>query len=278
METSTKNPLSTGLPVRRDLAAVYWASLVISLVMATASIAGLVYRDVIYPTDELLRSGATNDAVNLFLGLPILLGSMWFARRGKLIGLLFWPGALFYTLYNYLSYVFAMPLTVLFPVYVLLVALSAYTTISLVASIDAGSVQQRLSGAVPERLCGGILFALGVLFLLLASSTIAGPLVNQTRVTEIELGVAVADVVMVPAFIIGGALLWQRRPLGYVGGTGLLFLLSMLFVGLIAILLLQPVLTDTPLPVTDIMVLLVMGSPCFIAFALFLRGIAAKGE
>jgi len=81
-----------------------------------------------------------------------------------------------------------------------------------------------------------------------------------------------------PAFIIGGALLWQRRPLGYVGGTGLLFLLSMLFVGLIAILLLQPVLTDTPLPVTDIMVLLVMGSPCFIAFALFLRGIAAKGE
>jgi hypothetical protein len=34
------------------------------------------------------------------IGLPILRGSMGLARRGKLLGLLLWPGALFYVLYH----------------------------------------------------------------------------------------------------------------------------------------------------------------------------------
>jgi len=76
--------------------------------MAAASVAGLMYRTTIYPTDELLRTFVSNDVVNLFIGLPILLGSMWLARRGQLLGLLCWPGALFFVLYNYIVYVFAM--------------------------------------------------------------------------------------------------------------------------------------------------------------------------
>jgi hypothetical protein len=73
----------------------------------------------------------SNDVVNLFIGLPILLGSMWLAWRGKLIGLLFWPGALFFVLYNYLIYVFAMPLNVAFLLHLALVTLSVYTIIGL---------------------------------------------------------------------------------------------------------------------------------------------------
>jgi hypothetical protein len=48
--------------------------------------------------------------VNLLIGLPILLGSMWLARRGQLIGLFLWPGALLFVLYNDIIYVFAMPI------------------------------------------------------------------------------------------------------------------------------------------------------------------------
>jgi hypothetical protein len=36
-----------------------------------------------------------NNVGNLVIGLAILLGAMGLARRGRLIGLLFWPGALF---------------------------------------------------------------------------------------------------------------------------------------------------------------------------------------
>ena len=99
-----------------------------------------MYRTIIYPTDELLRAFMSNDVVNLFIGLPILLGSMWLARRGQLIGLLCWPGALLFVLYNYIVNVFAIPLNVAFVSHLVLVKLSVYTIIGLVASIDGAAV------------------------------------------------------------------------------------------------------------------------------------------
>jgi hypothetical protein len=67
--------------------------------------------------------------------------------------------------------------------------------------------------------------------------------------------------------------LLRQQALGYVGGTGLLFLGSMLFVGLILFLLLQPLLTDAQFVLTDIIVTFVMGLICFIPFGFFLRGV-----
>ena len=75
--------------------------------------------------------------------------------------------------------------------------------------------------------------------------------------------------------IIGGLLLWRREPLGYVAGAGLLFQASMLFIGLIAVLLLQPLLTAAPFPLTDTIVVFAMGLVCFVPFALFLRGVVS---
>jgi hypothetical protein len=98
------------LPLRRDLALMYAISLLIALLMAAASIAGLLRPDVVYPADELVRSFVPTDAATLFIGLPVLLGSIWLTWRGKLVGLLFWPGALLFVLYNYIVYVLGMPL------------------------------------------------------------------------------------------------------------------------------------------------------------------------
>src|SRR5689334_16130040 len=39
-----------------------------------------------------------HDLFNLAVALPVLLASVWLARRGSLVGLLLWPGALFYVL------------------------------------------------------------------------------------------------------------------------------------------------------------------------------------
>ena len=154
---NTELERNDGLPIRRNLTPVYALSLIIAILMAAASVTGLLHRAVIYPTDELIQSFVTNDVVNLFVGLPILLGSMWFVRRGKLIGLLFWPGALMFVLYNYIAYVFATPPSWVFLAYLALLTSSAYTLIGLVASIDAKAIQQRLAGAVRERLSGGML-------------------------------------------------------------------------------------------------------------------------
>jgi hypothetical protein len=69
-------------------------------------------------------------------------------------------------------------------------------------------------------------------------------------------------------------LLWRKQALGYVAGAGLLFQTSMLFVGLILVLLLQPLLTNAPFALADVLVVLAMGLIAFIPFGLFLRGLA----
>jgi hypothetical protein len=221
---------TNGLPLKVSLKLGYLFSLLIALFTAIASIATLMYPDRIYPTAELRQTFLANDVVNLFIGLPILLGSMWLARRGKLIGLLFWPG-------------------------------------------DGEVVKGRLAGHVPERLAGGVLIGFGILFMLRVFVVMAGSLSNQTPIAGSELGLLVADFIFSGALLIGGILLWRRQALGYVGGTGLLFQASMLFIGLIAFMILQPFLSDAPFLPLDVIVVFVMGLICFIPFALFLRGV-----
>jgi hypothetical protein len=203
---------------------------------------------------------------------------MWLARRGKLLGLLLWPGALFYVLYNYIVYVFAMPVNAAFLLHLALVTVSVYTMIALIASIDGEAVRQWLAGAVPERLAGGVLAGLGLLFFLRVVIVVVGAIVSQTPVAETELALHVSDFLMAPASVIGGVLLWRRTSFGYLAGLGLLFLNSTLFIGLIIVLVLQPFLTTAPFVLSDVVVVFVMGLICFVPFALYARGAVSAGR
>lgn len=98
------------LLAKHRLSLAYAVSLLIAGLIFIVSVAGLLFWTDVYPTDELLESFVPTDVVNLFIGLPILLVSMGLAWRGRLIGLLLWPGALFFVLYTYLIYTLAMPL------------------------------------------------------------------------------------------------------------------------------------------------------------------------
>jgi hypothetical protein len=101
------------LPVKHDLKLVYASSLAVAAIMAIVSIAGILYWSLIYPAPQ-AASSVGSDVFNLVVVLPILLISMWLAHRGSLIGLLFWPGALFYVLYIYTYYVIGViPLALL---------------------------------------------------------------------------------------------------------------------------------------------------------------------
>jgi hypothetical protein len=262
------------LPVTRSLTLAYASSLVIALLVAITSAAGLLYGKVLYPTEEMLLAKLPTDLFTLVLGLPILLGSIWLARRGKLLGLLCWPGVLLYVLYIYVAYAIGVPFNVLFLAYVVLVALSAYTIIGLVASIDISAVRRRLAGAVPERTAGGILVGLAVLFTLMNLAAIVAALSSPTPDYLLEFPVWIADLAVVgPAWLIGGSLLWQRKALGYVAGAGLLLLGSMLFVGVIFALAFPVFYTASPIDVPAIVFILIMGLICFVPLALFARGI-----
>ncbi|MGD8397325.1 MAG: hypothetical protein PVG11_00570 [Anaerolineae bacterium] len=261
------------LPVKHSLTLAYGLSVVVALLVAVASIAGLLYHTTLYPTEALLLSKAPTDAVNLAVGLPALLGSMWLVRRGRLVGLLLWPGALLYVLYIYLAYAIGVPFNALFLLYLLLIPLSAYTLIGLVASIDAGEVRRRFAGGVPARAAGGILVGLAILFGLMQVAEVSVALAGGTTIDTLYLAPMVADfAVMIPAWLIGGFFLWRRLALGYVAGTGLLFLGSLLFIGITFVLIFPAFYSASPVDVGAVFMMLVMGSICFVPFALFVRG------
>jgi len=208
------------LPAKRDLTLSYLASLIVAALMAVVSATGLLLGSGgLYGPHQTLSLGVTEgeaglllpgflgqDAFSLLVGLPLLLGSLWLARRGSLIGLLFWPGMLFYALYWYVLYLTGAPFSVLFLVYVPLVTLSAFTTIGLMSSIDGEEVRRRLSGAVPARVIGAILVVLGILTLAQdASGALITALVDDAPGDPAARPVWIVDLALqAPAVIVGG--------------------------------------------------------------------------
>jgi hypothetical protein len=267
--------MKIGLPIKGSLALVYAGSLTVAGLLAVVSLVGLLNRSAVYPTEELLSAFVPNDVTSLLVGVPVLMGCMGLARRGNLVGLLGWVGALFFVPYNDIAYVMALPLNWVFVVHLVLAVLSLYTLVGLIAGIDGKALQGRLSSAVPERLGGGVLAGLGLLFFLRVIAVFAAAITGGASIPATELAVNTSDFLITPAWIIGGILLWQRRSLGYVAGLGLLLQGSMLFIALIVVLLLRPMLTGAPLAAVDVLVVLVMGLVCFVPFGLFVRGAAS---
>jgi len=74
-----------------------------------------------------------------------------------------------------------------------------------------------------------------------------------------------------PLWIIGGVLLIGRKAFGYVVSIGLLSQASMLFIALAVFLPLQSFLMGGPVRLADAVMILVMGSVCFVPLFLFVR-------
>ncbi len=268
MTTSKAGSPSASLPLTRGLTPVYALSLLIGLLMTMASVVGILYQNSLYPTEELRSWLVTNDLFNLVVGLPFLLISMWLARRGKLIGLLCWPGALYYVLYVYVAYVIGAPFGALFLPRLLLATLSAYALIGLMASIDGEVVRQKLVETVPARTTGGILLALAILILLREVGLIVGALIDPAPVASSELAQWIDDfAVGCPALLGVGIELWRRRALGYVGGAGLL-----LAYGILALSLVPIMVSGSSVDVGGIVIVALMAGLCFVPFVFFVRG------
>jgi hypothetical protein len=265
------------LPIKRDLTLAYLISGIIALIMSVASVAGILYGSDIYPASQVSNNIGT-DVLNLVVGLPILLGSMWFARRGSLIGLLCWPGALFYILYVYTFYVLGVPFNMLFLPYVVLVNLSAYTIIGLVASIDGKAVWQRLSGKVPARTTGGMFIIIGLLFLIVDVFLVVTTLASHAPVSSTSYASWVTDfTIQLPALLVVGILLWRREAFGYLAAPGLLLQGGALNAGFALVLVIQAIFTSSPINAPFVALVFVIGAISFILLAFFVRG-AARGQ
>jgi hypothetical protein len=263
-------------PIKRYLTLAYLSSGIVAFLMTFASVAGVLFGSRIYPAPQASGNSGT-DALNLVAGLPLLLGSMWLARRGSLIGLLCWPGALFYILYIYMFYVLEVPFNVLFLPYVILVTLSVYTMIGLIASID-GEAVRRLSGHLPARVIGAALILIALLFTIVDTVLIGTALASRASVdTTTHVSWIVDFTIELPALLLAGILLWRREALGYVAAPGLLLQGGVLNAGFALVLVFQALFGAAPINVPFAAVVFVIGALSFVLLAVFVRG-SANGE
>jgi hypothetical protein len=281
----SSNRRQTTLPMGHSIEPAYISSLIVAGLIAAVSCVGLIFgtttfysgdpRSVLGVTTSaagvLLPGFLAHDAFNLAVAFPLLLGSMWLTTRGSLMGLLLWPGVLFYALYTYTTYLIGAPFSLLFIAYVAIFAVATYTIIGLVTCIDPAAVHARLARAVPGRSIAVVLVALGVLTfaqdgfgaVTAAFSGTAGPIPRQIWIADLALEV--------PAIVLGGILLWRRHPLGYVVAPGLLLQFGMTPAVLAAIMALQPVLTGLPVDTPTIAGLLVFSLVSFVPIGFFVR-------
>lgn len=267
------------LPVRSGLSLVYVNTLVLLILMTGISVTGIVFRASIYPGEELSVVFVPNDFVNLFLGVPILIASYILCIRQKLIGLLLYPGALFYITYIYVSYLLGLPFNVLFIPYMLLVILSIYTIIGLVLKIDSDQVHTILEGHVPIRATGYILFVIACLIIIYQVFQIIHSHVGQEEVDQLAMAQWIVDLVLAaPPLLIISYQMIRRKNLGYLLGISLLLLLGTLFLGLTPLLIVTAKLTGNAGNVTDILIVSGSSMICMIPFILFARGITKASK
>ena len=261
------------LPLKGDLKLPFFLAILITILMTVASVGSLLFPESFYPTVEQRDAFLTNDAVNLLVGFPMMLVTIALVRRGRLVSLVIWPGALMYVIYNYLAYIFGMPLSWVTGLNAALVILSLASGMLLILNLDLAVLADMLTETGPRLVAAAVILIFGAGFFIQAAQKVAGFVSGSGIIARTELGVFAADLVVSVIWFAGGVLLMLRKPLGYPLGWGGMFGVVMLNVGLLAFLILQPALTDLPFELVDLIIIVVFTFLCAVPFGLFIRGL-----
>lgn len=231
---------------------------VISLLVATLALiasAGGLLRDDLYRDNAFVTTTwLGNDAVTLFLAIPILVAAMLFSQRGSLKAQLIWMGALDYMLYNYAFYLFGAAFNAFFLIYAALLGLSIFALIFGLVNLDAEGIHRQFPGRTPVKWIGGyFLFVAAGLSLIYVAQSIAfiasGQLPAIVTITEHPTNVVFAlDLtLLIPWLAVGAVWLIKRQPWGYVI-AGILSIkgpLYTLVLGINSVLVMNAGLTET---------------------------------
>ena len=268
--------LPSSFPVRNNDLLTQRLTLITGVMMTVLSAVSIIFPEVVYLDRKMVESFLANDLVNIIIGLPIFLISIWLINRERYLGWMLLPGALIYVIYNYLAYFFSRPFDLFALVNLGLVLLSSYTLFIYLRSVDHHTVKEQLKATVPIKIPAWVLIIFGAGFFLLACYQIIDGLIKGTIPPLGENAVSLADMVVSTLWITGGIALLRKRPIGYTLGLGLLFVTCSLFIGLILFLILAPALTGRPFVVMEVIQLLIMGCIGFVPTTLFWRGVVIR--
>ena len=211
-----------------------------------------LYKDM---SAEVGPQGIAQDYITLFLGVPLLLLSLFAARRGSLKGLFLLAGTLGYFLVTYLFYLVMGMYNMMFLGYVFLAGASFQAFMLTLLSFNPKRLPLLFSAATPVKTTGRFLIFNSLAIALLWLSITVPPLADGSIVpiqvehytTLIVQGLDLA--ILLPAAIIAAVLFIRKRPLGYLLCPVYFIFLSLLMTALTAKVLAMAMLGYNVIPV-----------------------------
>jgi hypothetical protein len=186
-----------------------------------------------YDTAFYAAGNRGTDAVMLCLGVPLLIATAVGYSRGSLRAGLLLLGALGYSLYLYATLAFNAAYNSLFLAYVALLSASLFAFIGAFAAVDRDALPARWRPGLPRRGLAAFMFAGGAVTLLLWGEPLVTALLRRQPPALLDsyttmVTYALDLAVVTPATLLCGALVWRRRPLGYVMAVPLLTIIVLL--------------------------------------------------
>jgi hypothetical protein len=204
---------------------------------------------------EVAPQGIAQDYVTLCLGIPLLLISLYMARRGSLSGRLLLTGTLGYFLVTYLFYLVMGMYNFFFLGYVFLLGASFFAFILSLFSFNVNTLPISFSKKLPVKFTGGFLIFLACCITLLWLSIVVPPLLDGTIIplqtehytTLIVQGLDLA--ILLPSAVVSGVLFLRKKPTGYLLTPVYYVFLSLLMTALTAKVIAMAILGYGVIPV-----------------------------
>jgi hypothetical protein len=184
--------------------------------------------------------GIAQDYITLFLSIPLLLLSLFWARKGSLKGRFILAGTIGYIFLTYLFYMNMAMFNQLFLVYVSLTGLTFFALVLTLLSININQLPQVFSKPFPVKFIGGFLIFNASIIALLWLSVVVPPLIDKTIVPlsvqhYTTLTVQAFDLsLFLPISFVSGLLLIKKHKFGFLMAPVYLVFLSLLMTALIA--------------------------------------------
>lgn len=272
-ESRTPVLKSRPMKYRRSLTILSWVIVVLSAVAASAGIFSSggpgpyqiesvrgetvtlwgegLYR---HMSRDVAPQGIAQDYVTLFLGIPMLVLGLAWARRGSLKGNYLLAGVLAYFLVTYLFYLVMGMYNAMFLVYAALLGCSFFAFAQSLFALHARRPREYFRDAVPHRWAGGFLILNSLVIALMWLGVVVPPLLDGSIIppeaehytTLIVQGLDLG--LLLPLAFVSGWLFMRQRPFGYLLAPVYLVFLVLLMSALTAKVVAMGVLGQETMP------------------------------
>lgn len=183
----------------------------------------LIYGMGLYKNESvsMATQAKAQDIVTLCIGIPILIVTIYLARKGSLKWRLLLTGMFGYFLYTYFTYTFYAMYNPLYLVYIAIMSASFFAFVLTMVGFNLKEMKSRFNPQLPVKFIGGVLIFISIAVALMWIGKIAPPLMIGSIPTELEhyttLVIQAIDLgFLLPSGILAGILIIKRNAFGYV--------------------------------------------------------------